>query len=163
MLFHGCRRQMGAWPCGNLQVVPFCFLQANRKQITHPTSHVSLVHIHKSMLDFCLASLFRTTSFEVLSESTNRQQSRRSNASFDLVPLGVDRSGVVMSVQLWQKKGFTVYGGWYWTPWTRRHDESCDSYSTLSNKMRWNEKRAKSRTKLSRFEKALFDWVKGVL
>lgn len=44
------------------------------------------------MLDFCFASLLRTTCFEVLSESTNRQQSQCSNASFDLDPLGVDQS-----------------------------------------------------------------------
>ncbi len=54
-------------------------------------SRVSLAHIHKSLLDVCFAFLFRTTSFEVLSESTNRQQSRRSRESFDLDPLGVEQ------------------------------------------------------------------------
>lgn len=55
-------------------------------------SHVSLVHIHQSILDLDLASLLRTTSSEVLSESTNRQHSRHSSGSFDLDPLGVDQS-----------------------------------------------------------------------
>lgn len=64
-------------------------------------SHVSLVHIHKSLLYFFFASLFRTTSFEVLSESTNRQQSRRM-AMEVLIPTRweLTKAGVVMSVQL---------------------------------------------------------------
>lgn len=52
-------------------------------------SHVSLVHIRESLLDFCF--LHRTMSFEVLSESTDRQQSPGSSASFDVDPLGLDQ------------------------------------------------------------------------
>lgn len=79
---------MGAWPCGNLQDVPFCFFYRLFVHMSHWLTFTI------ALLDFCFACLFRTTSFEVLSESTNRQQSRCNNGSFDLKPLGVDRSWV---------------------------------------------------------------------
>lgn len=78
--------------CGQPPGRSSSFLQANKKQIIHPTSCLTVGHTHRSLLDFCTASLFRTMSFEVLSESASHQQSLRSNGSFDLDPLGVDQS-----------------------------------------------------------------------
>lgn len=67
-------------------------------------------HIRKSLLDFCFASLFRTTSFEALSESASRQQSECSDGSSDLDPLGVDQSWGCASSDKTEKAGVLYVG-----------------------------------------------------